>query len=99
MFYCFIFQHCYWATLCSRRRGYYVVCVPRVYYLIGDLVLYFVIAACFMLIALRFLIGIDLVLLAERGRLESAAIYGTVSVFLAVAGLFAGLRLIRWIVV
>ena len=41
--------------------------------------------------------SMDLVLLAERGRLMSAAIYGMASVALAIAGLFAGLRLLRWI--
>ena len=42
--------------------------------------------------------SMDLVLLAERGRMESAALYAAASVGFAIAGLFAGLRLIRWIV-
>jgi CrcB protein len=42
--------------------------------------------------------SLDVVLLAERGRLGTAALYGAASVVLAIGGLFAGLRLTRWIV-
>lgn len=41
--------------------------------------------------------SMDLVLLAERGRLAGAAFYAMTSVALSIAGLFAGLRLFRWI--
>ena len=41
--------------------------------------------------------SLEVVLLAERGRLETAALYALGSVSLAVGALFAGLRLTRWI--
>jgi CrcB protein len=41
--------------------------------------------------------SLDVVLLAERGRLETAALYALASAALAIGGLFAGLRLTRWI--
>ena len=41
--------------------------------------------------------SLEVVLLAERGRLETAALYAFASAALAVGGLFAGLRLTRWI--
>ncbi len=41
--------------------------------------------------------SLDVVLLAERGRLETAALYALASFSLAVGALFAGLRLTRWI--
>ena len=41
--------------------------------------------------------SLDVVLLAERGRLETAALYALTSAALAIGGLFAGLRLTRWI--
>ena len=41
--------------------------------------------------------SLDVVLLAERGRLETAAIYAVASVVLSIGALFAGLRLTRWI--
>ena len=41
--------------------------------------------------------SLDVVLLAERGRLETAVLYALASLFLAVGALFAGLRLTRWI--
>ena len=40
--------------------------------------------------------SMDVVLLAERGRLETAALYALASLSLAVGALFAGLRLTRW---
>ena len=42
--------------------------------------------------------SLDVVLLAERGRLGTAALYAAASAVLAIGGLFAGLRLTRWIV-
>jgi CrcB protein len=39
--------------------------------------------------------SLDLVLLIERGRLDLAALYLGATIFLAVGGLFAGLRLTR----
>ncbi len=41
--------------------------------------------------------SLEVVLLAERGRLETAALYAFTSLCLAVGALFAGLRLTRWI--
>ena len=41
--------------------------------------------------------SLEVVLLAERGRLETAAIYTVASVVLAIGALFAGLRLTRWV--
>ena len=41
--------------------------------------------------------SLDVVLLAERGRLETAALYALTSLALAVGALLAGLRLTRWI--
>ena len=41
--------------------------------------------------------SLDVILLAERGRLETAALYLLSSVSLAVGALWAGLRLTRWI--
>ena len=41
--------------------------------------------------------SLEVVLLAERGRLETAALYALASLSLAVGALFAGLRLTRWI--
>lgn len=42
--------------------------------------------------------SMDVVLLAERGRLELAGLYVLASVALALAGLFAGLRLTRLVI-
>ena len=41
--------------------------------------------------------SLDVMLLAERGRLEMAAIYAVASVVLSIGALFAGLRLMRWV--
>ena len=41
--------------------------------------------------------SMDVVLLAERGRLELAALHALVSLTLAVGALVAGLRLTRWL--
>lgn len=41
--------------------------------------------------------SLEVVLLAERGRLETAALYAVASTGLAVGALLAGLRLTRWI--
>ncbi len=43
--------------------------------------------------------SLEVVLLAERGRLETAALYALVSLALALGALLAGLRLTRWLVV
>ncbi len=40
--------------------------------------------------------SLEVVLLAERDRLETAALYALTSLCLAVGALFAGLRLARW---
>ncbi len=42
--------------------------------------------------------SMDIVLLAERGRLDHAMLYGAASVVLALGGFVVGLRLIRLIV-
>ena len=39
----------------------------------------------------------DVMVLAERGRLETAALYSLASLSFAVGALFTGLRLTRWI--
>ncbi len=41
--------------------------------------------------------SLEVVLLAERGRLETAALYALTSLCLAVSAPFPGLRLTRWI--
>ena len=41
--------------------------------------------------------SLEVVLLAERGRLESAALYALASVAFTVGALLAGLRVTRWI--
>ena len=41
--------------------------------------------------------SLDVMLLAERGRLETAMVYSLASLSLAVGALFTGLRLTRWI--
>ena len=41
--------------------------------------------------------SLDVMLLAERGRLETALLYSLASLSLAVGALFTGLRLTRWI--
>lgn len=41
--------------------------------------------------------SLDVVLLAERGRLEWAALYALVSMTLAIGALVVGLRLTRWL--
>ena len=41
--------------------------------------------------------SLDVMLLAERGRLETALLYSLASLSLAVGAIFTGLRLTRWI--
>ena len=41
--------------------------------------------------------SLDVILLAERGRIETAVLYSLASLSLAVGALFTGLRLTRWI--
>jgi len=41
--------------------------------------------------------SLDVMLLAERGRLETALLYSLASLSLAVGAIFSGLRLTRWI--
>ncbi len=43
--------------------------------------------------------SMDVILLAERGRLDLATLYAGASVGLALAGLFAGMRLMRLVLV